>query len=111
MRERSALNSIYSALSPVSFSDEVLSASASDLGVIRGAGLGWSDLGEPKRVAAVLRGDETVRAKPRTGTSANSFPAVNVMEEVLTLTQTVALSSDEPMINPAGRGTSGTQSA
>lgn len=81
-RERSALNSIYSALSPVSFSDEVLSASASDLGVIRGAGLGWSDLGEPKRVAAVLRGEETARANPRIRTSANSFPAVSVMEEL-----------------------------
>jgi mannose-1-phosphate guanylyltransferase len=36
------------------FSDRVLAARASDLGLIRAAGLEWSDLGEPQRVLSVF---------------------------------------------------------
>jgi mannose-1-phosphate guanylyltransferase len=53
--EQEALLDLYRNIPPTNFSDEVLSARPSDLMVIRARGLGWSDLGEPARVLAILR--------------------------------------------------------
>jgi mannose-1-phosphate guanylyltransferase len=53
--EEEALRQLYLKVPAASFSDEVLSARTSDLMVIRARGLGWSDLGEPERVLAMLR--------------------------------------------------------
>ena len=50
-----ALRDLYRDIPATNFSDEVLSARPSDLMVIRARGLGWSDLGEPARVMAMLR--------------------------------------------------------
>jgi len=49
------LRDLYHKVPATNFSDEVLVARPSDLAVIRARGLGWSDLGEPKRVASMLR--------------------------------------------------------
>jgi mannose-1-phosphate guanylyltransferase len=55
------LRGLYSRIRAFNFSSEVLSAVSndsthpSDLAVLRATGLGWSDLGEPSRVFAVLR--------------------------------------------------------
>jgi mannose-1-phosphate guanylyltransferase len=48
------LDSVYAPLPSVSFSVQVLSAYPTALGVLRADGLGWSDLGEPVRVLALL---------------------------------------------------------
>jgi len=48
-------DSLYERLRPVDFSREVLSLQASRLAALRLAGTGWSDLGQPERVVAVLR--------------------------------------------------------
>ena len=61
--ERDAAGKIYSELSQISFCDAVLSASPRDLAVVRGCGLGWSDVGEPDRVLAVLR-RKNVKTEP-----------------------------------------------
>jgi mannose-1-phosphate guanylyltransferase len=53
--EEEALRDLYLKVPPTNFSEEVLSARPSDLVVIRARGLGWSDLGEPERVLAMLR--------------------------------------------------------
>jgi mannose-1-phosphate guanylyltransferase len=53
--EEEALRELYLKVPATNFSDTVLSARPSDLVVIRGRGLGWSDLGEPERVLAMLR--------------------------------------------------------
>lgn len=53
-REHRALGEIYQKLPPADFSAEVLSARPSDLAVICGRGLGWSDLGDPERALSVL---------------------------------------------------------
>lgn len=48
-------DSLYERLRPVDFSREVLSVQASRLAAQRMGGTGWSDLGHPERVMAVLR--------------------------------------------------------
>jgi hypothetical protein len=53
-REHRVLGEIYHKLPPADFSGEVLAARPSDLAVIRGWGLGWSDLGDPERALSVL---------------------------------------------------------
>ena len=53
--EGDAVREVYSRLAATNFSADVLSASPSSLMVLRGCGLGWSDLGEPSRVLAVQR--------------------------------------------------------
>jgi hypothetical protein len=59
--ERWLLTGLYSRIREINFSSEVLSAHSHDsvypcdLSVLRGTGLGWSDLGEPSRVFSVLR--------------------------------------------------------
>ena len=53
--ERDSARKIYSELPQIGFSDAVLSASPLDLAVVRGCGLGWSDVGETERVLSVLR--------------------------------------------------------
>jgi mannose-1-phosphate guanylyltransferase len=63
--EREALTSLYAGIPTSGFSDEVLSACADSLAVLRCSGLGWSDLGEPVRVLSVLK-----RKSPR---SENEF--------------------------------------
>jgi len=58
--EPDALNRLYSGIRPINFSSEVLSSHPYDsvrpcgLAVMRGANLGWSDLGEPGRVISAL---------------------------------------------------------
>ena len=52
--EDEALRGLYLKVPAASFSHEVLSERPSDLAVIRTRGLGWSDLGEPARVASIL---------------------------------------------------------
>jgi mannose-1-phosphate guanylyltransferase len=49
-----ALCNLYSGIRSASFSDEVLSTQSNDLAVLRGTGLGWSDLGEPSRVLSLI---------------------------------------------------------
>lgn len=53
--EDSALEDLYSKIPPSNFSQEVLSVCPSDLAVFPARGLGWADLGEPKRVLSTLR--------------------------------------------------------
>jgi hypothetical protein len=53
--EDDALRDLYLKVPATNFSEEVLSVRPSDLMVIRARGLGWSDLGEPARVLAMLR--------------------------------------------------------
>jgi mannose-1-phosphate guanylyltransferase len=53
--EREALLDLYSGIPASSFSDDVLSASPSNLAVLSCGNLGWSDLGETRRVLSVLR--------------------------------------------------------
>lgn len=53
--EACALSDLYSAIPSCGFCDEVLSVRPEALAVLRGPDLGWSDLGEPDRVRAVLR--------------------------------------------------------
>ena len=53
-REHQVLGEIYHKLPPADFSGEVLAARPSSLAVIRGRGLGWSDLGDPERALSVL---------------------------------------------------------
>jgi mannose-1-phosphate guanylyltransferase len=48
-REARALHEIFAKIPATNFSDEVLSARPSDLAVLPARGLGWSDLGEPRR--------------------------------------------------------------
>ena len=48
------LSALYDVIPSSSFSDEVLSVSPNGLAVMRGSGLGWSDLGEPGRVLSTL---------------------------------------------------------
>lgn len=52
--ERLALCDLYAGIRATSFSQDVLSVYPHDLAVLRGTGLGWSDLGEPSRVLSVL---------------------------------------------------------
>jgi mannose-1-phosphate guanylyltransferase len=53
--ERRALSGLYAGIRSSGFSDDVLSACADGLAVLRCSGLGWSDLGEPVRVLSVLK--------------------------------------------------------
>ena len=53
--EPSALLAIYSRIRSSSFSDEVLAACPDELAVLSCDDLGWSDLGEPRRVLSALR--------------------------------------------------------
>jgi mannose-1-phosphate guanylyltransferase len=52
--EEEALLRLYLKVPATSFSQEVLSECPYDLAVIRAEGLGWSDLGDPARVASML---------------------------------------------------------
>ncbi len=52
--EGTALCELYSGIGATSFSQDVLSAQPNELAVLRAAGLGWSDLGEPSRVRSAL---------------------------------------------------------
>ena len=52
--EPSAVSDLYSTIRATSLSEEVLSVQPDHLAVLRGTGLGWSDLGEPSRVLSVL---------------------------------------------------------
>jgi mannose-1-phosphate guanylyltransferase len=52
--ERAAVWDVYSGIRSTNFSQHVLSAQPNSLAVLRAAGLGWSDLGEPGRVLSVL---------------------------------------------------------
>ena len=58
------LRDLYLKVPATNFSDEVLVARPSDLAVIRARGLGWSDLGEPERVASMLRLESSRIASP-----------------------------------------------
>ena len=59
--ETLAVNEVYSRIRSSNFSDEVLSISSDDLAVVRSRNIGWSDLGETKRVVSVL---ESKRLRP-----------------------------------------------
>jgi mannose-1-phosphate guanylyltransferase len=52
--EASTLREIYAKIPAANFSDEVLSVRPPDLAVLPASGLGWSDLGEPRRALSVL---------------------------------------------------------
>lgn len=52
--ERAALCDLYTSIRATNFSQDVLSLYPRNLAVLRGTGLGWSDLGEPSRVLSVL---------------------------------------------------------
>jgi mannose-1-phosphate guanylyltransferase len=51
--ESTAARDLYFGLHATSFSQDVLEARPTALAVLRGSGLGWSDLGEPRRVLSV----------------------------------------------------------
>ena len=53
--ERRALKDLYSSLSSSNFSHEVLASRPEDLTVMRVSDVGWSDLGEPRRVFSTLQ--------------------------------------------------------
>lgn len=53
--EKAELCNLYSKLRAANFSQDVLSVGTRSLAVLRGKGLGWSDLGEPDRVLSVLK--------------------------------------------------------
>jgi mannose-1-phosphate guanylyltransferase len=53
--ETDAVERLYSVLHPINFSHDVLSARTDTLTVLCGTDLGWSDLGEPKRVLSVIK--------------------------------------------------------
>jgi len=71
--ECAALSELYSSISSMSFCTEVLSRCPQDLVVLCGAGMGWSDLGEPDRVSSVVgRGRSSLNSlRPR----AEEWPA------------------------------------
>jgi mannose-1-phosphate guanylyltransferase len=52
--ETAALCDLYAGIRATSFSQDVLSMCPHDLAVLRGTGLGWSDLGKPSRVLSIL---------------------------------------------------------
>lgn len=52
--EEQALSEVYGAIPHSSFSEDVLAANPRELAVMRGSGLGWTDMGEPARVMSVL---------------------------------------------------------
>ena len=64
--EPRALNNLYSWISSSNFSQEVLSQRPDDLAVMQVSEVGWSDLGEPKRVFSTLQriGVQTQWAAP-----------------------------------------------
>lgn len=64
--EGRALNNLYSWISSSNFSQEVLSQRPDDLAVMHVSEVGWSDLGEPKRVFSTLQriGMQTQWAAP-----------------------------------------------
>ena len=66
-KEAGVLSALYAMIPSSSFSDDVLSVSPNDLAVMRGSGLGWSDLGEPCRVLATR-----ARIGPKTDHDGNS---------------------------------------
>jgi mannose-1-phosphate guanylyltransferase len=66
-KEADILSALYAAIPSSSFSDDVLSMRPNSLAVMRGSGLGWSDLGEPCRVLSVL-----ARKGPKTEHDRNS---------------------------------------
>jgi len=53
-KEAEVLSALYAVIPSSSFSDDVLSVCPNTLAVMRGSGLGWSDLGEPCRVLSTL---------------------------------------------------------
>jgi mannose-1-phosphate guanylyltransferase len=53
-RERELLSALYSRITDINFSHEVLAMRPDDLGVMKVDSVGWSDLGEPSRVLAAL---------------------------------------------------------
>lgn len=55
-RETAAVRSIYKWIKETNFSSEVLERAVARLLVMRVAGVGWTDLGEPQRVLGVLTG-------------------------------------------------------
>ncbi len=63
--EEQAIERLYAGLRPSDFSRDVLEPVAGSLRVLPVSDVGWSDLGEPQRVAKAL-----ARAKPRTVNSA-----------------------------------------
>jgi mannose-1-phosphate guanylyltransferase len=52
--ETAALSDLYAGICATNFSQDVLSMYPHDLAVLRGTGLGWSDLGDPSRVLSIL---------------------------------------------------------
>jgi len=54
MAEPATVRHLYSVIHATSFSEDVLSVRPDRLAVLRGTGLGWSDLGEPSRVLSIL---------------------------------------------------------
>jgi len=53
-QEKAAIRSIYAWIDETNFSTDVLERSAGSLLVMRAGNVGWSDLGEPQRVASTL---------------------------------------------------------
>lgn len=53
-QEKPLLRAIYSWLPDTNFSSDILEKAAESLMVMRVAGVGWSDLGEPERVLGTL---------------------------------------------------------
>lgn len=49
------MNDIYTSVAPSSFSHQVLSTCPRNLAVLPAHRLGWTDLGEPKRVLSALQ--------------------------------------------------------
>jgi mannose-1-phosphate guanylyltransferase len=55
--EKDALRTVYRDLPSIDFSRRVLAEFATELAVLRVAGVSWSDLGDPERLLAIMSGD------------------------------------------------------
>ena len=62
--EEQILSELYSLIVSANFSREVLELQPGKLSVLRLSDVGWTDLGEPQRVAATL-GPHQVQNRPR----------------------------------------------
>ena len=62
--EDEALLNLYASIPATNFSGQVLSVRSSALAVLRADSLGWSDLGEPRRVLSVIESKNSLLEQP-----------------------------------------------
>ena len=74
-REETAWADLYASVPPSSFSDQVLTANARALSVLRASDLGWTDLGEAQRVFDLLGAKPGANAAQRWLAGTRELPA------------------------------------